>query len=120
MDDGETPGAFNPRSPSMRKLVSFSAVALSAVLFAGAADAASPQAVPAPTAAAVVETADVTMVVNHSYAHLRKEPNTKSDIVATLKKGTKVDVIEKVAGGKWAHVKVDKVEGYVAVGLLKA
>jgi len=103
----------------MRKLVSYSAVALSAVLFAGAADAASPQSVPAAGGTTVVRTADVTMVVSHSYAHLRKEPNTKSDILATLKKGTKVDVIEKVAGGKWAHVKVDKYDGYVALSLLK-
>jgi hypothetical protein len=29
-------------------------------------------------------------------------------------------VIEKVAGGKWAHVKADKFEGYVAISLLKA
>jgi uncharacterized protein YgiM (DUF1202 family) len=103
----------------MRKLVSYSAMVLSAVLFAGAADAASPQTAPSTPATTVVRTADVTMVVSHSYAHLRKEPNTKSEIVATLKKGTKVDVIEKVAGGKWAHVKVDKYEGYVAVSLLK-
>jgi uncharacterized protein YgiM (DUF1202 family) len=104
----------------MRKLATLSAIAFSAVLFAGAADAASPQTAPATTGVEIVRTADVMMVVNHSYAHLRKEPNTKSDIVATLKKGTKVDVIEKVAGGKWAHVKVDKFEGYVAVSLLKA
>jgi len=108
----------------MRKLVSLSAVAplafaASAVLFAATADAASPQTAPATTSVDVVRTADVTMVVSHSYAHLRKEPNTKSDVLATLKKGTKVDVIEKVAGGKWAHVKVDKFDGYVAISLLK-
>ncbi|HVZ01128.1 MAG TPA: SH3 domain-containing protein [Dongiaceae bacterium] len=108
----------------MRKLVSLSAtaasaLALSAVLLAGAADAAAPQSAPATAAVDVVRAADVTMVVSHSYAHLRKEPNTKSGILATLKKGTKVDVIEKVAGGKWAHVKVDKSEGYIAVALLK-
>ena len=104
----------------MHKLVLVSAMALSAALFAGAADAASPQSPVAATATVTANTADVKMTVNHSYAHLRKEPNTKSDIVATLKKGTKVDVIEKVAGGKWAHVKADKFEGYVAVSLLKA
>ena len=103
----------------MRKLFSYSAMALSAVLFAGAADAASPQTPPSSSGTTVVQTADVTMVVNHSYAHLRKEPNTKSDILATLKKGTKVDVLEKVQGGKWAHVKVDKFEGYVAASLLR-
>jgi uncharacterized protein YgiM (DUF1202 family) len=104
----------------MHKLVSLSAMALSAVLFASAADAASPQSTPAIGSIQAVNTADVTMTVNHSYAHLRKEPNTKSTILATLKKGTKVDVIEKVAGGKWAHVKADKFDGYIAVSLLKA
>ena len=104
----------------MRKFASWSVMALSAVAFAGAAQAASPQATSAATQATTTrEAADVMMVVNHSYAHLRKEANTKSTILATLKKGTKVDVIEKVAGGKWAHVKVDKNEGYIAVSLLK-
>jgi uncharacterized protein YgiM (DUF1202 family) len=103
----------------MRNLATLSAIVFSAVLFAGAADAASPQSAPAATGVEIVRTADVMMVVNHSYAHLRKEPNTKSDVLTTLKKGTKVDVIEKVAGGKWAHVKVDKFDGYVAVALLK-
>jgi uncharacterized protein YgiM (DUF1202 family) len=37
-----------------------------------------------------------------------------------LKKGTKVDVIEKSADGKWAHVKSGKIEGYIALSLLKA
>jgi uncharacterized protein YgiM (DUF1202 family) len=103
----------------MRKLVTLSAMVFGAVLLAGAADAASPQSAPATAGAVVVRTADMTMTVSHGYAHLRKEPNTKSDILATLKKGTKVDVIEKVANGKWAHVKVDKFDGYVAASLLK-
>jgi uncharacterized protein YgiM (DUF1202 family) len=104
----------------MRKLVSLSAMAFGVVLLAGAADAASPQSAPATTGSAIVHAADVTMIVSHSYAHLRKEPNTKSTVLATLKKGTKVDVIEKVANGKWAHVKVDKFDGYVAASLLKS
>ena len=103
----------------MRKLVTLSAMAIGAVLLATAADAASPQSAPATTSAVVVRTADMMMTISHSYAHLRKEPNTKSDILATLKKGTKVNVIEKVANGKWAHVKVDKFDGYVAASLLK-
>jgi uncharacterized protein YgiM (DUF1202 family) len=87
----------------------------------GTANAATPSLTPATMAPSVHArlAADVTMVVVHSYAHLRKEPNTHSDILATLKKGAKVDVIEKVAGGKWAHVKVDKLDGYVATALLK-
>ena len=103
----------------MLKTASWTIAAISAVVLTGASQAASLQS-PLPTLNATTQTAaDMTMVVAHSYAHLRKEPNTKSEILATLKQGTKVDVIEKVAGGKWAHVKVDKLEGYVAVSLLK-
>jgi uncharacterized protein YgiM (DUF1202 family) len=104
----------------MKKIVSLTLAATAAMMLGGAAQAASPQT-PAPAAAALsVRTADTAMVVSHTTAHLRKGPNTKSAILATLKKGTKVDVIEKVAGGKWAHVKADKLEGYIAVSLLKA
>ena len=105
----------------MKKIVSLSAAALAAVLLTGTAQAASPQAPAQPATPSVsAATADVMMVVSHGYAHLRKDPNTKSQVLATLKKGAKVDVIEKVAGGKWAHVKADKFEGYIALSLLKA
>lgn len=104
----------------MKKIISLSAAALAAMLLTGTAQAASPQT-PAPSTTTVsVQTADASMVVSHGYAHVRKDPNTKSQILATLKKGTKVDVLEKVAGGKWAHVKAGKTEGYVALSLLKA
>ena len=105
----------------MRKTALWTAAVIGASLMAGTAQAASTNSATAAAATPTVQTAaDVTMVVSHSYAHLRKEPNTKSEIVATLKKGTKVTVIEKVENGKWAHVKTDKLEGYVAVSLLKA
>ena len=103
----------------MLRIASWTISAVSAVILAGAAQAASPQ-LPSPALTATAQTAANTMMlVGYSYAHLRKDPNTKSPILATLKHGTKVDVIEKVAGGKWAHVKVDKLEGYVSVNLLK-
>ncbi len=105
----------------MKSFISFSAAALTAAMLTTAAHAASPQtAAPANSAPVSIQTADTTMVVSHGYAHVRKEANTKSQILATLKKGTKVDVIEKVPGGKWAHVKTDKFDGYVALSLLKA
>ena len=105
----------------MKTILSLSAVALTAVMLTGAAQAASPQSSASSTGAPVsIQTADVMMVVSHGYAHVRKDPNTKSTVLATLKKGTKVDVIEKMPGGKWAHVKFDKVEGYIALSLLKA
>ncbi|HVJ44387.1 MAG TPA: SH3 domain-containing protein [Dongiaceae bacterium] len=63
--------------------------------------------------------ADTQGVVTHAYAHLREKPSTSSKLLGTLKKGTKVDIIEKVEGGKWAHVKANNLEGYVATNLLK-
>ena len=63
--------------------------------------------------------ATATMTVSHSYAHLREKPTSKSALLATLKHGTKVEVLEKVDKGKWAHVKVGDKEGYIATSLLK-
>jgi uncharacterized protein YgiM (DUF1202 family) len=105
----------------MKKIVSLSAAAIVATMLTTAAQAASPQtSAPANSAPVSVQTANVTMVVSHGYAHVRKEANTKSQILATLKKGTKVDVIEKMPDGKWAHVKTDKFDGYIALSLLKS
>lgn len=105
----------------MQKILSLSAAAIAVAMLTSAAQAASPQTpTPAASAAVSVQTADITMVVSHGYAHVRKDPNTKSRILATLKKGAKVDVIEKVPGGKWAHVKTGKFDGYIALSLLKA
>jgi uncharacterized protein YgiM (DUF1202 family) len=110
----------------MKNAISISAAAFVAAMLAApmlttGAQAASPQA-PASTSNApvAVQTADVAMVVSHATAHVRKDPNTKSPILATLKKGAKVDVIEKTHDGKWAHVKSGKVDGYIALSLLKA
>jgi len=104
----------------MKKILSISAAALAVAMLTTGAEAASPQSTPAKNAPVSVQTADTTMVVSHGYAHVRKGPDTKSAILATLKKGTKVDVIEKMPGGKWAHVKSGKFDGYVALSLLKA
>jgi len=105
----------------MKKVISTSAAAILAGMLTTAAQAASPQTPTTNGSAAVVaQTADVAMVVSHSTAHVRKDPNTKSPVLATLKKGAKVDVIEKTPDGKWAHVKSGKVDGYIALSLLKA
>ena len=105
----------------MNKIVSISAAAIVVAMLTTGAEAASPQApASAGSAAVVVQTADAAMVVSHATAHVRKDPNTKSPVLATLKKGTKVDVIEKSPDGKWAHVKSGKVDGYIALSLLKA
>jgi len=73
----------------------------------------------APAAPALHTVADMQMVVSNAYAHLREKPTTKSKLLGTLNKGTKVDVVEKVEGGKWAHVKVNNMEGYISANLLK-
>jgi len=62
--------------------------------------------------------ADLMMSVRTSYAHLRAEPTTKSEKLATLKHGTKVDVIGLVDHGKWAHVHVAGKTGYISANLL--
>ena len=59
------------------------------------------------------------MTVSHAYAHLREKPTTKSALLATLKHGTKVEVLDKVDDGKWTHVKVAGKEGYISTSLLK-
>jgi uncharacterized protein YgiM (DUF1202 family) len=66
--------------------------------------------------------AAIQMTVSHSYAHVREKPTSHSAMLATLKQGTRVNVLEKVAGtehGKWAHVQVGGQEGYIALNLLK-
>jgi len=52
-------------------------------------------------------------------AHLRAKPTTHSALLATLARGTKVDVSELVDNGKWAHVKVAGKTGYISANLLK-
>ena len=77
---------------------------------------------PVPPVSGYLSVAAVQMTVSHSYAHLREKPTSHSALLATLKQGTKVDVLETVAGiehGKWAHVKVGTQEGYIALNLLK-
>jgi uncharacterized protein YgiM (DUF1202 family) len=75
-----------------------------------------------PVESGYLSVAAVQMTISHSYAHLREKPTSHSALVATFKQGTKVDVLETVAGlehGKWAHVKVGSLEGYIALNLLK-
>jgi uncharacterized protein YgiM (DUF1202 family) len=96
------------------------ALALAASLtLAGGASAADIATPAAPSAATVRTIADQQMQVGNNYAHLRSKPTTHSDKLATLKKGTKVDVVEMVENGKWAHVKVNGKEGYISANLLK-
>jgi uncharacterized protein YgiM (DUF1202 family) len=105
----------------MRKVFSCT-IALLAGVSASAASAGVMTMPMPPVESSYVSVAAVQMMVTHSYAHLREKPTSHSALVATLKQGTKVDVLEKVAGlehGKWAHVQVGGQEGYIALNLLK-
>jgi uncharacterized protein YgiM (DUF1202 family) len=99
-------------------------LAAAAVLLALSAGTASAGIIAAPALPAGagylnVAATTTTMIVSHSYAHLREKPTTKSALLATLKHGTKVEVLEKVDNGKWSHVKVAGKEGYISTSLLK-
>ncbi len=63
--------------------------------------------------------ADHQMEVAVNDTHLRSKPTTQSTKLTTLKLGTKVDVVEMVDNGKWAHVKVAGKTGYIRADLLK-
>jgi uncharacterized protein YgiM (DUF1202 family) len=75
---------------------------------------------PIPDVGSLYQTvADRQMLVAVNDTHLRSKPTTQSTKLATLKIGTKVDVIEMVGNGQWAHVKVEGKTGYIRADLLK-
>ena len=63
--------------------------------------------------------ADRQMVEAVNNVRLHFKPTTQSTQLATLKSGTKVDVLELVDHGKWAHVKVVGKTGYISANLLQ-
>ena len=76
--------------------------------------------IPVPSVPSAFQTiADRQMQVAVKDAHLRAKPTTHSALLATLARGTKVDVSELVDNGKWAHVKVAGKTGYISANLLK-
>jgi len=94
-----------PARPTSARLLL--AAAGAALLLPVAAAEAGPLSLPTITAPSSIER-----------AHLRAKPTTKSDKLATLKHGTKVDVIELVEHGKWAHVNVEGKTGFISANLL--
>jgi uncharacterized protein YgiM (DUF1202 family) len=103
----------------MRHTSTLTLAIAASLMLVGAASAADIAAPAAPTVATVHTVADQQMEVTNGYAHLRSKPTTHSAKLATLKKGSKVDVIELVENGKWAHVRVNGKEGYISANLLK-
>ena len=64
-----------------------------------------------------VTVADRQMETTVNNVHLRSKPSTSSTKLATLKIGTKVNVIEMV--GNWAKVMYGTKSGYIRADLLK-
>jgi uncharacterized protein YgiM (DUF1202 family) len=104
---------------NMRQAALLAIALATSALLAGGASAASFATPNMPQTFSVQSVADQQMQIGKTYAHLRVKPTTHSTKLATLKQGTKVDVIEMVGNGKWAHVKVDGKEGYISASLLK-
>ncbi len=78
--------------------------------------------VPAPairTEANIIAVAVRTMVTAVNDVHLRSKPTTSSNRLATLKIGTRVDVLELVSSNTWAKVKYGAKTGYIRADLLK-
>jgi uncharacterized protein YgiM (DUF1202 family) len=100
-------------------LRSFLLAAFAVILVSAGSAGAGPLVVPPLATGSYVEpAAELLMSVRTSYAHLRAGPTTKSDKLATLKHGTKVEVIQLVDHGKWAHVHVAGKTGYISANLL--
>jgi uncharacterized protein YgiM (DUF1202 family) len=91
------------------------ALALATALTLGHAAFAGTMSVPPVPLSSMYQTvADIQMKVwAAGGANLRAMPTTSSKILAKLPAGTTVTVIEKVAGGSWAHVKVNGLDGYI-------
>jgi uncharacterized protein YgiM (DUF1202 family) len=63
--------------------------------------------------------ADTELTVSKAHVNLREQPARSGKLLKKLAQGTKVTVIETTPDGKWAHVRVNNLEGYVAANSLK-
>ena len=103
----------------MRSFCLTAAIVAAAIMTSVGAQAATFPTLRAPAAPGFQAVASLQMEVAHSYANLREKATTHSTLLAKLDKGTKLDVLGKVSGGKWTHVKVNGMEGYISTNLLK-
>jgi len=90
-----------------------------AAMGSAAAGVISPPDLPVASLAQTVADQEMTVSNRYGYANLRDKPSAGGKILAKLTEGTKVVVIEKVAGGTWVHAKVGDKVGYVKANLLK-
>jgi uncharacterized protein YgiM (DUF1202 family) len=99
-------------------LASAFAITIAAVGTA-AAGMISPPNLPVASLAQTVADQEMTVSNSYGYANLRAKPSTSGKLLGKLPEGTKVVVIEKVAGGAWVHVKAGDKTGYIKANLLK-
>jgi len=79
----------------------------------------SPPDLPVASLAQTVADQEMTVSNSYGYANLRDKPSVSGKLVGKLPQGTKVVVIEKVAGGTWVQVKAGDKIGYIKANLLK-
>ena len=91
-------------------------VAASLALAAATAHAAR---VPSPPASSIVRADLGPGTVSASKANFRTAPDTKSKVIQQLRKGAKLQVIEKTKDGEWVKVKVGDQTGYVYAKFVK-
>lgn len=99
-------------------LASTFAISIAAVGTA-AAGLISPPNLPVVSLAQTVADQEMTVSNSYGYANLREKPSASGKLLGKLPEGTKVVVIEKVAGGTWVHVKAGDKIGYIKANLLK-
>jgi uncharacterized protein YgiM (DUF1202 family) len=99
-------------------LASAFAISIAAVGIA-AAGIISPPNLSVVSLAQTVADQEMTVSNSYGYANLRETPSASGKLLGKLPEGTKVVVIEKVAGGTWVHVKAGNKIGYIKANLLK-
>jgi uncharacterized protein YgiM (DUF1202 family) len=104
----------------MNKLLSAGMVLIAGASIAQGASAGSLSIPRLPTEPSYQTVADMQMKVwSNGSVNLRAKPTTNSKVLAKLKPGTPIKVTEKVAGGLWAHVMVNGMDGYVDARLIE-
>jgi uncharacterized protein YgiM (DUF1202 family) len=112
-------GNFSQQESVMR-LSFILPVALLGLVSAAPLASADMLSVPSPKLPSVIQTvADKQMETAVNDVHLRAKPTTSSTRLATLKIGTKVDVLQMVSNNTWAQVKYGAKTGYIRADLLK-
>jgi len=61
--------------------------------------------------------ADVGVSITESYVNIRKEPNTDSEVMGKLYRGSAADILERLEGD-WVKIKSGDVTGYIAANYL--